>query len=160
MVLDGGVADISRSRSIAAQPQAIWDMLADFDLPSSWAPGVDHSSLLNHGPGGGLLGATRRVQMGRNAVVERIRECDPPTSIAYDVEGLPGALGSVANRWTLRSAHDGGDTTEVTLTSTIKMGNNPVAKAAEWIILRRMATTSDSLLAGLAHRMENPHGAA
>jgi carbon monoxide dehydrogenase subunit G len=145
---------ISRSRPMRAQPQAIWDVLADFDSPSSWAPGIDHSSLLNHGPDGGLLGATRRVQIGRNAVVERIKECTPPTTIAYDVEGLPGILGKVANKWTLRPAGDG---TEVTLTSTVAMGNNPVARAAEWVILRGIAKASDKLLAGLAMRMENAH---
>jgi len=49
MVLDGGVADISRSRTIAAQPQAIWDLLADFGSLSSWADNVDHSCVTNHG---------------------------------------------------------------------------------------------------------------
>src|SRR4051794_23260278 len=119
MVLDVGVADISRSRPIGAQPQAIWDVLADFGAISAWAHDVDHSALLNLGPDGGLLGATRRVQLGRNAVVERITTYDPSTTIAYGVEGLPGILGKVANKWTLRPD---GDATLVTLTSTIAMG--------------------------------------
>jgi uncharacterized protein YndB with AHSA1/START domain len=154
MVLDDGVADISRSRLIAAQPQAIWDVLADFGAISSWAGDVDHSALLNHGPGGGLLGATRRVQMGRNAIVERITVCEPPSTVAYAIEGLPRFLGTVANSWTLRRH---GDATDVTLTSTVVMGRNPLARAAEWVVLRGMAKTSESLLAGLATRMENPH---
>jgi carbon monoxide dehydrogenase subunit G len=159
MVLDDGVADISRTRPIAAQPQAIWDVLADFGAISSWAHDVDHSALLNLGPEGGLLGATRRVQLGRNAIVERIRTYDPPTTIAYDVEGLPGILGKVANRWTLQPE---GAATLVTLTSTMEMGHryNLLASAAEWVALRGIAKTSDSLLAGLATRMEKPHGAA
>jgi Polyketide cyclase / dehydrase and lipid transport len=151
MVLDDGVANISRSRLIAAQPQAIWDVLADFGAISSWADDVDHSSLLNHGPDGGLLGTTRRVQMGRTAVVERITVLDAPATIAYDIEGLPRVLGKVANSWTLRQE---GDVTDVTLTSTVVMGQNPLASAAEWVVLRGLARTTDSLLAGLANRME------
>lgn len=89
MVFDGGVADISRSRTITAPPQAIWDVLADFGSLSAWADDVDHSCILNHGPGGAAKGTTRRVQVGRNVLVERITEFDPAVALAYDVEGLP-----------------------------------------------------------------------
>jgi hypothetical protein len=154
MVFDGDVADISRSRSIIAQPQAIWDVLADFGSLSSWADNVDHSCILNHGPDGEVTGTTRRVQIGRNALVERITEFDPHTALAYDIEGLPTRLRTVVNRWTLQSA---GGTTEVTLTSRVDIGSGPVARAAEWIVCRGMAKESDSMLTGLARRTENPH---
>ena len=39
--------------------------------------------------------------MGRNTLVERILEFDPPHTLAYDIEGLPKRLGRVTNRWTL-----------------------------------------------------------
>jgi uncharacterized protein YndB with AHSA1/START domain len=155
MVLDDKVAELSRTRTITAPPQAIWDVLADFGAISSWASEVDHSCILNRGPGGEMLGTTRRAQMGRNTLVERITVCDPLSAVAYDVEGLPKALGHVANRWTLRPvAH----ATEVTMTSTVEIGRNPLARAAELFICRGMAKTSDSLLAGLAKRMEQWHG--
>ncbi|KAA1248724.1 SRPBCC family protein [Mycobacterium simiae] len=154
MVLDGGVADISRSRTITAEPQAIWDILADLDALSSWADGVDHSCVLNHGPGGGVLGTTRRVQVGSNALVERITEFDPPTTLAYDIEGLPPRLRKVANRWTLRPS---GNTTVVNLTSTVEVGDGKPARMAEWVALRLMAKQSESMLAGLAHRLESTH---
>ncbi|MDT5074337.1 MAG: hypothetical protein QOH82_3657 [Mycobacterium sp.] len=154
MVFDGDVADISRSRSIIAPPQAIWDVLADFGSLSSWADNVDHSCILNHGPDGEVTGTTRRVQIGRNALVERITEFDPHTALAYDIEGLPNRLRTVVNRWTLQSA---GGTTEVTLTSRVDIGSGPVARAAEWIVCRGMAKESDSMLTGLARRTENPH---
>jgi hypothetical protein len=153
MVLDGGVADISRSRTIAARPQAIWDVLADFGALSAWAPNADHSCVLNAAPDG-TLGTTRRVQVGRNTLVERITQFDPPTALAYDIEGLPRRLRNVANRWTLRPA---GDATEVTLTSTVKIGAGRPARLAEQVALRVLAKQSDSLLAGLAHRLENTH---
>jgi len=154
MVLDGGVADISRSRTIAARPQAIWEVLADFGALSSWAEGADHSCVMNHGPDGTLLGTTRRVQVGHNALVEHVTEADPPAALAYDIEGLPRRLRKVINRWTLRPA---GNSTVVTLTSTVEIGAGPPARLAEQVALRFMAKQSDAMLAGLAHRLENTH---
>ena len=145
---------VSRNRSIDAPLQAIWDVLADFGALSSWAGNVDHSCILEHGPDGGHLGTTRRVQMGRNVLVERITECDPPSSLAYDITGLPSRLRHVANRWTLRFS---GTTTSVTVTSTVEIGTNPVARAAEWLVCRGMARESASMLDGLARRLENTH---
>ncbi len=154
MVLDGGVADISRSRTISAPPQAIWDVLADFGALSSWADNVDHSCVLNHGPDGGPLGTTRRVQVGRNTLVERITEFDAPATLAYDIEGLPPRLRKVANRWTLRPV---GAATAVALISTVEIGAGRPARLAEHLALRVLAKQSDTLLAGLAHRLENTH---
>ncbi|TPG33252.1 SRPBCC family protein [Mycobacterium hodleri] len=147
------MADISRSRSITAPPQAIWDVLADFGSLSSWADNVDHSCILNHGPGGAAAGTTRRVQVGGNTLVERITEFDPRTALAYDIEGLPTRLRTVINRWTLRPT---GDATDVTLTSRVEIGAGPIARAAEWVVCRGMARESDSMLTGLVRRMENP----
>ena len=155
MVLDEGVADISRSRTITAPPQAIWDVLADFGSLSSWADNVDHSCVLVPGPDGGTFGTTRRVQMGRNTLVERIVEFDPPVALAYDIEGLPGRLRHVSNSWALRPT---GAATAVTLTSRVEIGPGLVSRAAEQIVARVMARQSDSMLAGLARRLENTRG--
>lgn len=154
MVLDDGVGDISRSRTVMAPAQAIWDVLADFGALSSWADGVDHSCVLQHGPDGGAVGTTRRVQVGPNTLVERITEFDPPTTLAYDIEGLPTRLRKVANRWTLRPV---GAQTAVALISTVEVGTGRPARMAEWVALRVLAKQSDALLAGLARRMENTH---
>jgi len=101
------------------------------------------------------MGTTRRVQIGRNTLVERIAEFDPPTALAYGIEGLPKQLRNVVNRWTLRPS---GAATEVTLTSRVEIGTGPLARAAEWVVCRGMAKESDSMLAGLAKRMEHEHG--
>jgi carbon monoxide dehydrogenase subunit G len=145
------VAHISRSRSISKQPQAIWDVLADFGSLSSWADGVEHSCILNHGPDG-PVGTTRRVQVRRDALVESITEFDAPTTLAYDIEGLPGRLRRVANRWTLRPA---GAATVVTVTSSVEIGRGPLAGLAERIVGRVMAKQSDAMLAGLNRRLED-----
>lgn len=157
MVLDGVVSDTRRSRTIAARQQTIWDVLADFGSLSSWVEGVDHSCVLNHGPDGGALGSTRRVQVGRNTLVERVIEFDPPTTLAYRIEGLPARLRKVTNRWTLRPADPVGAVTVVTLTSTIEIGGNPLARLAELVVGRAMAKRSNTMLAGLAQRLEDKH---
>lgn len=150
MRLDGPVAAISRSRTIAAPPQAVWDVLADFGALSSWAGNVNHSCLLEHGPEV-ALGTSRRVQVGRDVLVERITEFTAPAVLAYDIEGLPRRLRRVANRWTLASAGTGA---AVTLTSTVDIGANPVAGLAERAMCRYLAKQSDEMLAGLAARLE------
>jgi len=143
---------MSRTRTVAAPLQSVWEVLADFGALSSWAGNVDHSCLLDHGAGTTLLGASRRVQVGRNALVERVVDCAAPTTLAYDIEGLPRRLGRVNNRWTLTPAGTG--TTAVTLASTVDIGANPLSRVAERAICRMMAKQSDALLAGLAERLE------
>lgn len=148
------MADIHRSRRIAAAPGDVWDVLADFGAISAWAGNVDHSCILNHGSE--PVGTTRRVQVGRNALVERITEFDAPHALGYDIEGLPRRLRRVANRWTLRPAGDG--TTVATLTSTVEIGSGPLHRLAEQVLCRVLARQSDVMLAGLANRWEKPGG--
>jgi hypothetical protein len=142
------VADIDRSRTVAAGAKDIWDVLADFGSISAWADNIDHSCILNHGSE--PVGTTRRVQIGRNALVERITEFDPTWALAYDVEGLPKRLRRFNNRWTLRSAQGGN--TVVTLTSTVEIGSLPLHRLAERAVCRVQVRQSDVMLAGLAKR--------
>jgi uncharacterized protein YndB with AHSA1/START domain len=146
------VAQISRSRTVAASPQWVWEVLADFGAISSWAANVDHSCLLEHGPAGTAVGTSRRVQVGRDTLVERITEFDQPVALAYTIEGLPRRLHRVANRWTLTAVAPAA--TAVTLTTTVDLGTNPVARLAERAFCRFMTTQSDAMLAGLSERLE------
>ena len=146
------MARIDRTRTIAAAPQEVWNVLADFGALSTWVDRVDHSSILVHGPDGGPVGTERRVQMGRNTLVERIVEFDPPHALAYDIGGLPKVLHWVNNRWTLRPS---GESTVVTLTSTVEIGSGRIRQLAERVVCRVMTRESDGLLGGLARRLEN-----
>jgi hypothetical protein len=65
------VAQIDRTRTIAAAPQEVWEVTHGADGP---------------------IGTARRVQMGRQTLVERIVEFEPPHALAYDIEGLPKRL--------------------------------------------------------------------
>ena len=150
------MAENHRTRIIAARPQEIWDVLADFGAISSWADNADHSCILFSGPDGGPVGTARRVQIKRAALVERITEFDPPRALAYDIEDLPRRVLRVTNRWTLAAApKDGVGSTVVTLTSTVEIGPHPPEKLAERVLCRFLARQSDSMLAGLANRLEN-----
>ena len=153
---------MSRTRTITAAPQAVWDVLADFGTISSWAGNVDHSCVLEHGPDNSAVGTSRRVQVGRNTLVERITTFSAPAShgpgshgsgsLGYDIEGLPQRLRRLANRWDVRPAGDG--RTEVTLTSTVEIGDNLLARAAERVVGRAMAKQADAMLTGLAEKVE------
>jgi hypothetical protein len=135
---------------MVADPQAVWAVLADFGAISSWADNIDHSCILIQG--NESVGTTRRVQIGRNALVEQITEYDEMRALAYDVEGLPKRLRRFNNRWSLRPADDG---TVVTLTSTAEIGSGPIHKLAERAVCRVQARQFDVMLAGLARRLEN-----
>jgi Polyketide cyclase / dehydrase and lipid transport len=150
------VADIHRTRTIAVGVGEIWDVLADFGSISSWADNVDHSCVLFSGADGGPVGTVRRVQVKRDALVERITAFDPPRALAYDIEGLPSRIRRVTNRWTLEPAlSDPAGSTVVTLTSTVEIGPRTVQKLAERVLCRLLVGKSDVMLAGLANRMEN-----
>ncbi|OBH18418.1 SRPBCC family protein [Mycobacterium sp. E3247] len=150
------MADIHRTRAIAARIGDVWETLADFGSISSWAGNVDHSCILSSGPDGPGVGTARRVQVKRDALVERITEFDPPRALAYDIEGLPRRLRRVSNRWTLAPA--GGDsaaTTLVTLTSTVEIGPHATQQLAEVVLCRVLVRQSEAMLAGLANRLEH-----
>ena len=72
----------------------MWDRLADFEAISAWADNVDHSCLLP--PGGEVslvgVGATRRVQVGRRTLVERVVVGPAGADIRLRLDGLGGLV--------------------------------------------------------------------
>lgn len=122
----------------------VWDVLADFDMISRWAPNVDHSCLTTESADG--VGATRRVQLGRNTLLETVTEWTPEHVLAYSIAGLPPVVRSVTNSWHLG---DRGASTDVTLTSTIDTGPRPPQKVVGKVIGRALAKASRQMLDGL-----------
>ncbi len=143
------MATVNRSRTITAEPAAIWGVLADFGALSAWADGVDHSCLLHHSDD--PIGRTRRVQAGHETLVETIVGFDAPRELAYDIDGLPRWF-SVSNRWSLHSETPG--LTTVTLTGTVRMRPHPLRPVAIRMFTRLMAKRSDELLNSLATYLE------
>jgi hypothetical protein len=136
--------------TIAAEPQAIWDVIADFGAISSWADIVDHSCLLTPGADG-IAVDTTRPRPGRPRHPRRAHHrFDPPHALAYDVAGFPRQL-HIKNRWTLTPTTGGA---LVSFTSTVEIGTNPLQRLAERIVGRVSAKQVESMLAGLTHRIE------
>lgn len=142
------MTDVSRSREMAAEPAAVWAILADFGSLSTWADGVDHSCLLNDGPV--KIGLSRRVQSGRDTVVETITVFDPPRLLSYDIHGVPRRF-SVSNRWNLRP--HGGRGTTVTLTSTVATTTRILRPIGERVFAEVMARRLEALLTSLARAL-------
>lgn len=148
------MATISRTRRLAAAPQSVWDVLADFGAISAWADNVDHSCLLSPAADEIGIGTTRRVQVGRDTLVERVTEFDPPRSLAYDVQGFTRRLGRLTNRWTLEPAGGG---TVVTLSTTIEVGPSRLQDLAAQAVARISAEQLDRMLTGFAQKVQVSH---
>ena len=144
---------ITRSSSLRFEPAEVWDVLADFGAIATWAGFVEHSSLLWTGPI--EVGTTRRIQMGSMVVLERIVDLDAPTTLAYEIEGLPKLVSSVRNRWTVAPSSDGG--TDVSIATTVTVGSRPPQRLAERVLGRVLASRSDAMLKGLAAHLERRH---
>lgn len=139
----------SRSRMVRASRDTVWAVLADFGAVAAWAEEVDHSCLLDQHAE--AVGTARRVQIGRDTLIETITRFDPPGVLAYDITGLP-AFVAASNRWTLEPGISGG--TFATLTSTVHVTRRLLRFAAEPAMARLMAGRSEALLKGLATASE------
>lgn len=149
MRLNDPVVEIRRTRTVAAEPQAIWEVLADFGAISAWADNVDHSCLVSPEARDVGVDTARRVQVGRNTLIERVTEFIPPSTLTYDVEGFPRWL-RVNNRWTLTPS---AGTTTVALVSSINI-TGPLGRIVERLVARVSTKMLDELLAGLATQLE------
>ena len=123
----------------------VWSVLADFGGIAAWAPNVDHSSLTTQVAEG--VGATRRVQVGRNVLLERIVDWQSEERLTYVIEGFPPIVSEVSNSWHLVSS---GDATTVELVTRIKPGPRPPHQLAARVIGRAMTKASKQMLVGLA----------
>lgn len=140
-------------RWIEAAPEALFAVLADFGGIAEWARFIEHSSLLTEQTSG--IGATRRVQMARQTVVETVTVWDEPRELAYTIDGLPPMVGAVGNRWTLVPSRGG---TTVSLTTRIEPGRLPHRRLIAKKVAERLAVASGMMLAGLAERTEAREG--
>jgi carbon monoxide dehydrogenase subunit G len=139
------VTTVERSVMVAAPPDVVWEVLADFGALASWVPMIQHSCLLSEQRGD--VGAVRRVQIARQTLVERVTTWEPPTELSYTIEGLPPIVGAARNTWRLAPA---GDRTRVVLATEIDTGRNPARALIAKRVLQRMAMASEQMLAGLA----------
>ncbi len=142
------MAEVTRSRRFYTDPTEVWAALADFGAIARWAPDVDHSSLLTAQTEG--VGTIRRVQVGRATLTERITDWGPPATLAYEIGGLPAAVGSITNRWGVVPS-DG--TTLVMITTTVNAGVRPPQLVVAKAVVRRLGAASDSMLSGFERHL-------
>jgi ribosome-associated toxin RatA of RatAB toxin-antitoxin module len=140
-------------RRIEATPEEVFDVVADFGGIAEWARFIQHSSLLTEQTTG--VGASRRVQMARQTVVETVTVWDEPSELTYTIDGLPPIVGAVRNRWTLVPS---GQNTTVTLTTRIEPGRMPHQRLIAKRVAERLAFASGLMLAGLAERIDAREG--
>lgn len=143
------MAEVAETISIAGSPDHVWAALADFGGVSRWAPNVDHSCLTTERREG--VGTTRRVQVGRNALLERVVEWGPGERLAYSIQGLPPVVRSVTNTWQVEGADSA---TTVTLTSTVDAGPRPPQQLIARVVGKGLAKASREMLAGLRIHLE------
>ena len=149
------MAQVTRSIDIPAAPDAVWAVLADFGSISTWAPNVDHSSLMSDREVG--VGAVRRIQAGRMTVVERVVEWDDGTALGYRIEGLPPAIKHLTNTWRLQPSGSG---TEASITTDVNVGPRPPQQLVARGIAKRLGGVSDQMLAGLRAHLTSSEGSA
>jgi carbon monoxide dehydrogenase subunit G len=145
------VTKVTSSNHVNASLGDVWRQLADFAAIAQWAPNCDHSSWASDIRDG--IGAVRRVQVGRIAVLETVIEWKPEVALAYRLTGLPPQAGKVTNRWSLEPADDGG--TDLTLTTSIDPLPGPPGRIVAQILSRQMAKANRQMLAGLATASES-----
>ena len=139
------MSTVDRSLMIDRPIGEVWDRLTDFGAIASWADNVDHSCLLRRSadspPSG--VGAARRVQLGRRALIETVTVWDAPHRLAYDIEGLPPVVRHLQNEWLLMARNAfGAQHTLVVLTSTIDCGPRPPQLLVARLLGRRLAADS------------------
>lgn len=144
-----GVSDTTATLTVPAPAAEVWAVLADFGGIVRWAPIVDHSCLLSTQREG--VGTVRRIQSGRRTLVERVVEWVDGERLSYVVEGLPSPLRSLRNTWQL---DDGDGSTQVTLTSSVDVGQRPPQKLAAQVLTRPLSKASHQMLHGLDEHVQ------
>lgn len=137
---------VQRCRHLAHDPAAIWAVLARLDRIVDWAPKVGHSAFTTEQAEG--VGAGRRVQVGRQALIETVTIWEPERTLAYAIDGLPPLVAGVTNRWDLAADTDG--RTFVTMSSVIDPGPGPKGKVGARVLKVPLGQAADSMLDGLA----------
>ena len=143
---------VERQTTIAAAPDRVWSVLADFAGISRWAPNVDHSCAMTDRSDG--VGAVRRVQTGRTTLVESIEEWQPGTRLAYSITGLPPVVRSVVTVWSLDPVGTGADRTALTVRTDVDAGPRPPQRLIAKVVARKFGDAADEMLAGLTAHVQ------
>ena len=143
------MSTVERTGLIGAPVDAVWAVLSDFAAISAWAPNVDHSCLMTEQADG--IGAVRRIQTDRSTILETVENWESGVTLSYRITGLPPVIKSVTNTWRIGAS---GDSTMVRLTTEIDAGHKPPQQVIAKAVGRRLAATSEQMIAGLTEHVE------
>jgi hypothetical protein len=137
-----------KTAAIGASTDAVWATLADFGGLARWAPMIDHSRLVTEGAIG--VGSVRRVQVGRQAVLEEIVDWQPATALTYRITGLPPIIRRATTTWELMPGADG---------CRIRVGSAVEGPPAiSQLVTRRLERTDSKLLQALSRAVQETAG--
>lgn len=145
--IDQAPLAVTKTRRIAARPDAVWDVIADHEGWADWFAGV--KSVDPGDPSTGI-GGTRTVHLGGLSVSEEFLAWDPGSHFAFTVTGATrGLVRSLVEN--VQLTPDGSDATTVSYT----MAMDPVGGKAATVVLRPLIGQALTRgLAGLAKRAE------
>lgn len=135
---------VSCSQVVARTPSEVWDVLADYAGISRWACSVSHSTSLTSAATG--YGAVRRVQVGRDALRERVIGWHVDRRLSYVIDGLPKVVRRAVTTWTLEPDGAG---TRITVTNDVSTRPPFLARP----VGRRLGRATQRLLTDLCQRV-------
>lgn len=138
------MATNSMEISINASAEDVWAILADFPAIAMWVPMIQHSCSITQATSG--VGATRRVQIAQQTLVETVTVWEPQQRLAYTIEGMPPIVGIATTTWTLQPSPKG---TRVTISTEIPSSRNPAKRFAATKALERMSLAARFMTTGL-----------
>lgn len=133
-------------RIVDAPVDHAFAVLGDLASIAIWGPDIDHAWICTEVRQG--VGAIRRVQTGRMAVLEEVVRWEPPHVLAYRIDGLPKVVRSLLTTWTLAEGPETG-LTEVAVQTTVDCGPRPPQQLVARLVAKRFASVNRGLLDGL-----------
>ena len=138
------MATSSMDITINASAEDVWAILADFPAIAMWVPMIQHSCSITQETSG--VGATRRVQLAQQTLIETVTVWEPQQRLAYTIEGMPPIVGIATTTWTLQPSPKG---TCVTISTEIPSSRNPAKRFAATKALERMSLAARFMTTGL-----------
>ena len=148
------MAASSMEITINASAEDVWSILSDFPAISKWVPMIQHScSITQHASG---MGATRRVQIAQQTLIETVTVWEPEQRLSYTIDGMPPIVGTATTTWALQTTPTG---TLVTLATEIPPSRNPGKRFAAAKALERMSLAARFMTTGLRQEAANRRSA-
>ena len=143
-------ATISASKTVSADRDDLWAVLADFPNIADWSAGVKRSYATSSSDTG--VGAQRHCDLSpAGALEETIQEFVPGERMVISIDKASVVpIKSSLTTFELRDAEDGSGGTEVSVTAQTQPKGGPLSP----IIARRMAKGLTKGLAGLIDELD------